>query len=95
MGKVFEKIYQLVKLIPKGRVTTYGEIAKKLKINPRVVGFALHQNKNPKIPCHRVVSKNGKIAKNYSMGGWKRQRERLIAEGLKFKNKTQVILNIK
>ena len=91
MRGVFERVYQLVKLIPKGKVTTYGEIAKKLKISPRTVGWTLHANKNPEIPCHRVVSKNGKIAKNYAFGGAKAQREKLISEGVKFKDKNHII----
>lgn len=88
--QIFKKVYQLVKLIPAGKVTTYGQIAQKLKISPRTVGWALHANKNPKIPCHRVVNKNGRIAKSYSMGGWKKQREKLISEGVKFKDKKHV-----
>lgn len=92
MGKVFDRVYPLVKLIPVGKVATYGQIAQKLKISPRTVGWALHANHNPKIPCHRVVSKNGKVAKNYSMGGWEKQKEKLINEGIKFKDKTHLNL---
>ena len=92
--KIFEKIYQLVKLIPKGEVTTYGQIAKKLKISSRTVGWALHANHNSDIPCHRVVTKNGRIAKNYSMGRWRKQRERLISEGVRFKDKIHVLFKI-
>ncbi len=55
MGKVFDRIYKEVKKIPKGEVAAYGEIARKVGTTPRVVGFALHQNPDPKnIPCHRV-----------------------------------------
>lgn len=93
MGKVFERIYKLVKTIPKGKVVTYGEVAKKLKISPRIVGWALHRNRNLKIPCHRVVNKFGKIAENYRFGGAKIQREKLLSEGIKFKNEMFVYLN--
>ncbi len=90
-----EKIYRLVAKIPKGKVTTYGTIAKKLKISPRIVGFVLHVNKNPeKIPCHRVVDRNGNVAKNYAFGGNLKQKEKLEKEGVTFKKKMQVNLGL-
>ena len=59
---VFEKIYEVVCQIPKGKVATYGQVAL-LAGNPRwarVVGYALHNNPKPiVIPCHRVVKSNG------------------------------------
>lgn len=52
----FDKIYNLVAKIPKGNVSTYGTLAKIVGINPRTVGYILHQNKDPKnIPCHRII----------------------------------------
>ncbi|ANQ54156.1 cysteine methyltransferase [Thermosipho sp. 1063] len=58
-GKVFKKIWDFVKNIPYGQTMTYGEIAKKLDVNPRVVGFAMNKNQLPiYIPCHRVIGKN-------------------------------------
>ena len=66
---VFEKIYEVVKTIPKGKVTTYGQVAL-LAGNPRwsrVVGYALHKNPQPGIiPCHRVVTRNGEVAKSFA-----------------------------
>ena len=56
-----EKIYAVVKKIPKGSVLTYGQVAKKAG-NPkayRAVGNILNKNQNPEIPCHRVVRKDG------------------------------------
>jgi len=92
-------VYEIVKQIPEGRVTTYGQISKmiqnlnsKFKITPRVVGFILHRNTDQAVPCHRVVTKNGRIAKNFAFGGWQKQRRRLIAEGIKFKDKMHVDL---
>ncbi len=80
--KVFEKIYEEVKKIPKGQVRTYSYIAKKTKTTPRVVGFALHRNKDPKnIPCHRVVFKDGSLSKGYAFGGIKEQEKKLRKEG--------------
>lgn len=84
----FEKVYKAVSKIPKGKVTTYGQIAKYVGIgNPRVVGYALHVNKDPdNIPCHRVVNKEGKLAPGYAFGGLDVQRQILEQEGVKFEN---------
>ena len=90
---IFKKILKLVVKIPRGKVTTYGEIAKALKIkDSRIVGWALHANKNKNIPCHRVVNKNGFLAKNYAFGGAKIQKEKLKKEGIKFISNFQVDL---
>ena len=67
----FEKVYEIVKTIPKGKVTTYGAIASSIGIkNPRIVGYALHVNPEPfVIPCHRVVNKKGELSKAFAFGG--------------------------
>ncbi len=82
----FDDVYKLVSKIPPGKVTTYGVIAKKIGINnPRVVGYALHANKNPdKVPCHRVVNKKGELAKGYAFGGIGIQKKLLLNEGIEF-----------
>jgi len=81
----FDKIYALVSKIPKGKVTTYGAIAKQINVDPRVVGFALHANKDPKnIPCHRVINSKGEISSGYAFGGPNKQKKMLIKEGVKF-----------
>lgn len=83
----FEKIYEVVKNIPKGKVATYGQVAL-LVGNPRwarVVGYALHQNPDPStIPCHRVVTREGKVAEIFAFGGGAVQRQLLEAEGVVF-----------
>ena len=83
----FDKIYNAVCLIPKGKVATYGQVALKAG-NPRwarVVGYALHNNPAPGvIPCHRVVNKQGKIAEAFAFGGGEAQRALLEAEGVTF-----------
>ncbi len=65
MGKseFSEKCYGLLKKIPKGRVSTYKEIALALRCKAyRAVGNAMKMNKNaPFVPCHRVVKSNGEI----------------------------------
>jgi len=83
-------VYRLVAKIPKGKVTTYGQIAKKLKMkSARLVGQILHNNSDPvKTPCHRVVFADGKLSKSYAFGGAKKQKEKLMNEGITFvKNK--------
>lgn len=84
---VFQKIYDVVCKIPKGKVATYGQVAM-LAGNPRwarVVGYALHNNPAPMvIPCHRVVNREGKVAESFVFGGGFAQRELLEKEGITF-----------
>ncbi|MBS3148714.1 MGMT family protein [Candidatus Woesearchaeota archaeon] len=57
-----QKVYSLCEQIPKGKVSTYGELARALNSSPRAVGQALKCNPfAPKVPCHRVVSADGRI----------------------------------
>ena len=83
----FEKIYEVVKSIPEGKVATYGQVAL-LAGNPRwarVVGYALHVNPEPGIiPCHRVVNREGKVAPGFAFGGEGVQRQLLESEGIVF-----------
>ena len=83
----FEKIYEVVKSIPEGKVATYGQVAL-LAGNPRwarVVGYALHVNPEPgTIPCHRVVNREGKVAPGFAFGGERVQRQLLESEGIVF-----------
>lgn len=79
-----EQVLAVVKQIPRGKVTTYGSIAKKLKTSPRAVGQALKRNKHTiEIPCHRVVRSDG------TLGGYsgRQSKETLLkGEGVKLKN---------
>lgn len=81
----FEKIYDVVKRIPKGKVATYGQIAL-FAGNPhwsRVVGYALHVNPDPDgIPCFRVVNRFGKVSEAFAFGGGNRQIELLRNDGV-------------
>ena len=82
----FERaVYEAVKLIPKGNVATYGQIAE-LAGYPRAaraVGNALHRNPDEtNVPCHRVVNADGLLAKSFGFGGALEQRRRLMAEGV-------------
>ncbi len=87
MKGVFAQIYQLTAQIPQGKVSTYGRLAQKLKLNPQVIGWALHANRNRQIPCHRVVNQKGRVAANYGFGGGVVQKKKLQAEGIYFKTK--------
>lgn len=92
----FELIYEKVKLIPRGKVATYGYIAA-MAGNPRwarVVGYALHVNPDPEhIPCHRVVNRYGQVSSAFAFGGGNRQRELLEAEGVVFDENGRVDLD--
>lgn len=81
----YEKIYDVVKQIPRGNVATYGQIAA-LAGNrrwARVVGYALHVNPDPEhIPCHRVVNREGRLSDAFAFGGVNRQKQLLEAEGV-------------
>lgn len=89
----FEKIYEVVKNIPQGKVATYGQVAAAAG-NPRwsrVVGYALHVNPSPgEIPCHRVVRRDGRVAQSFAFGGENVQRMLLEGEGVSFVNEFTV-----
>ena len=93
----FERIYDVVKQIPKGKVTNYGTIAL-LAGNvrwSRVVGYALHVNPNQAvIPCHRVVTKNGVLSPAFAFGGENKQRELLENEGVSFNSNGNVNMDL-
>lgn len=86
---MFEKFYDIVKSIPKGRVASYGFVAKTAGYPKcsRQVGWALHQNPSPQsIPCHRVVTKGGKLSAAFAFGGENIQAKLLENEGVEVKN---------
>ena len=81
----FEEIYELLKTIPYGKVTTYGDVAKALgrPRSARFVGYALHVNPDPQnIPCYKVVNKDGFLTPAFAFGGEDAQRERLESENI-------------
>ena len=82
---VFERIYEVVRRIPYGKVATYGQVAA-MAGNPRwarVVGYALHVNPVPEhIPCFRVVNRFGEVSKAFAFGGENMQIALLQAEGV-------------
>lgn len=91
----FEKVYEVVSLIPEGKVTSYGAIAAFLgaKSGARMVGWAMnasHKNKL-KIPAHRVVNRAGLLTGKMHFETPNTMQEKLEAEGLKIEN--DAILN--
>ena len=82
-----ERVYEITKRIPRGKVATYGQIAE-LAGSPgaaRAVGVCMKKNPNVLItPCHRVVASDGKLKGYSAREGVKSKREMLIAEGVIF-----------
>lgn len=93
----YNKVYKVVRKIPKGKVATYGQIAALCGAPKasRVVGSALHRNPEPVvIPCHRVVNRFGGLAPAFAFGGKQVQKELLEAEGVKVSNEFTVDLSV-
>ena len=83
----YEQVYQVVMLIPKGRVTSYGAIAEYLgaKKSSRMVGWAMNaanQSKIPNLPTHRVVNRNGMLSGRTHFETPTIMEERLLEEGI-------------
>ena len=84
-----QKVYELLQTLPRGKVTTYGDVAKMLgnKTWARSVGNALHDNPDgDKYPCYKVVNSEGKLSHNYAFGGLEAQKRRLEKDGIVVKN---------
>ena len=80
-----KRIYEAVKLIPRGHVATYGQVAEMAgdKKMARAVGNALHRNPDPEaIPCYRVVNSKGELAGEFAFGGAGAQAKLLEADGI-------------
>ncbi|MBU1199120.1 MAG: MGMT family protein [Nanoarchaeota archaeon] len=85
-----KRVYKLLKTVPRGKVTTYGVLAKKLKTSPRAIGQAMRTNPfAPKVPCHRVVSADG------SIGGFKGKiKGKAISEKIALLRKEGVVFKL-
>ena len=93
MGEFDDKVYETVRRVPRGKVVSYGQVARLIgqPRKARFVGYAMHGNPDPwdcaaqtGIPCHRVVFKDGSLAPGFAFGGPDEQRARLAAEGVTF-----------
>ncbi len=89
LTKFQEKVFEVVKKIPKGKTLSYKEVAKLIGFPRawRAVGNALNKNKNPKVPCHRIIRSDGNIG-GYNNGVKKKIRllKKEGVEVLNFKN---------
>ena len=92
----YQKVYEIVKMIPSGRVTTYGLIAKYLGSvkSSRVVGYAMNaSHQNSDIPAHRVVNRLGILTGKHHFSGITLMKNLLESEGVKIQNDR--VLNFK
>ena len=90
----FLQVYDVVRLIPKGRVTSYGAIAAFLgtRLSARMVGWAMNaaHNVKPKVPAHRVVNRNGMLTGKHHFATPTQMEELLVKEKIEVKNDTIV-----
>lgn len=95
MEGFFEKVYAVIRQIPAGKVTTYGDIARRIGAprSARQVGWALHCNPLPVVnPCHRVVFADGRLCTGFAFGGIDAQRALLESEGVKVDGENKIDL---
>ena len=81
---MLEKAKRLMKSIPRGKVVSYSELASALSVHPRLAGRLVSMNRDPEVPCHRVVGKDGSLV-GYSLGSLEDKRKRLEEEGVVFR----------
>jgi methylated-DNA-protein-cysteine methyltransferase-like protein len=86
----FNDVYDVVRLIPKGRVTSYGAIAQYLgtRLSARMVGWAMNaaHHAKPKVPAHRVVNRNGMLTGKHHFSTPTLMEELLLKEKILVKN---------
>lgn len=88
MGKnksdLYQRIYEIVRSIPAGKISTYGQVGKIASCSPRVIGYAMHSVNDENIPWQRVINSKGKISFPEDSQGYDEQRAILEAEGIVF-----------
>ena len=84
----FEKVYAVAKLIPNGRVTSYGAIANYLGAtsSARMVGYAMNGSVGKDVPAHRVVNRQGLLTGKHHFEGTNLMQQLLENEGIQVKN---------
>ena len=86
----FQDVYEVARLIPKGRVSSYGAIAKYLGAvsGARMVGYAMNaaHQQVPSVPAHRVVNRNGLLTGKHHFGSESEMQARLELEGIIIEN---------
>ncbi len=97
MNKFFEKVYEYVQTVPRGKVVTYGQVARAIGYPhmSRQVGYALHANpREGEIPCHRVVDRFGGLKDAFAFGGKDEHRRRLQVDGVEVRSDYTVDLSV-
>jgi len=86
MNDFYSQVFDIVRMVPKGRVTTYGAIAKALGSgkSSRLVGIAMNHSHQvePPVPAHRVVNRNGLLTGKHHFIGALSMQQLLDAEGV-------------
>ena len=81
----FERVYEVARLIPYGRVTSYGAIARYLGAvrSARMVGYAMNGSHNKDVPAHRVVNRKGLLTGKHHFEGTRLMQQLLESEGIR------------
>jgi len=86
----FDDVYDVVRQVPKGRVTSYGAVAAYLgtKLSARMVGWAMNaaHSAKPKVPAHRVVNRNGMLSGKHHFATPTLMEELLLKEKIEVKD---------
>lgn len=93
----FDKVYQVARLIPYGRVTSYGAIAKYLGAakSARMVGYAMNGSGGKDVPAHRVVNRKGLLTGKHHFDGTNLMQQLLESEGIEIiDNQIQNLENV-
>ena len=87
---IYDIIYEVVRSVPKGRVTSYGAVAAAIgaKSGARLVGYAMNhcEGVKPKVPAHRVVNRNGMLTGKHHFSPPEKMKQLLIKEGIDVKD---------
>jgi O-6-methylguanine DNA methyltransferase len=80
-------VYSLLKLVPAGKVTTYGELAMASGLHPRTIGMLMRNNQDTVlIPCYRVVRSDGSLGGYSGKGGIRTKIKLLEKDGIRVEN---------
>lgn len=91
---IYDIIFEVVRAVPQGRVTTYGAVAAAIgaRSGARLVGYAMNVSGTvkPKVPAHRVLNRNGMLTGKHHFDPPEKMEQLLKKEGIKVKNDTVV-----
>ena len=88
ISSFYDDVYEVAKLVPEGRVTSYGAIARYLGTgsSARMVGWAMNQAHGKNVPAHRVVNHIGLLTGKHHFGSPNRMKDLLESEGIQIAN---------